>query len=269
MKSLSTQPHTTLCRVPVPPRAQRHPPLRHSVIRPSSFTQTLLLATLACSFLCALADAGAEPLTRAAALRIAEAYCNYTWQATAKNVLQGRDIDGVEVHTPNNAATPDTNTPPDPNLWNIGATNTGMPYKWGGFDSLETFEAGLKKGKAAGDIYSLEKRRLGGAAVSSNAVGIDCSGFISRCWKLPTKQSTNSLPSICTRLSSPADLKPGDIMDGAGGHVILFARWLDDRKSRAQFYESSPFTKVIASTYDISDLTLRGFLPFRYKSIRD
>ena len=203
MKSLSTQPHTTLCRVPVPPRAQRHPPLRHSVIRPSSFTQTLLLATLACSFLCALADAGAEPLTRAAALRIAEAYCNYTWQATAKNVLQGRDIDGVEVHTPNNAATPDTNTPPDPNLWNIGATNPGMPYKWGGFDSLETFEAGIKKGKAAGD------------------------------------------------------------------HVIMFARWLDDEKSRAQFYESSPFTKVIASTYDISDLTLRGFLPFRYKSIRD
>ena len=253
-------------------RAQRHSLFRHSVIRASSFAPVIYVSiTLSIiAFLSASTPAQAGALlTRAETLRIAVAYCNYAWQATDKNALQGRDIDGVEVHTPNNPATPDSNTTPDPNLWTIDTINTGMPYKWGGFDSLETFEAGLKKGKAAGDIYSPEKRRLGGAAVSSNAVGIDCSGFISRCWKLPTKQSTNSLPSICTKLTSPADLKPGDIMDGVGGHVILFAKWLDDQKTHAQFYESSPFSKVIASTYEITVLTGRGFLPFRYKSIHD
>ena len=145
-----------------------------------------------------------------------------------------------------------------------------MPYKWGGFDSLESFEAGIKKGKAAGDMYNPEKRRLGGAAVSSNAVGIDCSGFISRCWKLPTKQSTNSLPSLCTKLQSTSDLKAGDIMDDAGGHVILFAKWLDDQKIRAfNSMEASPYCKVISSTYDVRLIALAGFQPLRYKAIRD
>jgi hypothetical protein len=226
---------------------------------PSTIALALFLAAV--SF---VLPARGEPITRAEVLKIAQAYCDYRWQASDKNVKQGKDVDGVEVHTPNRVETSG-----DPNLWLAGAENVGMPYKWGGFDSLESFEAGIKKGKAAGDIYSPEKRKLGGAAVSSNAVGIDCSGFISRCWKLPSKQSTNSLPGLCTKLASIGDLKPGDIMDDAGGHVILFAKWLDGTKTKAQFYESSPYCKVISSSYDVTGLAPMGFQPLRYKQIRD
>ena len=223
-----------------------------------------LALCLAAGLLCQ--SAFAEPLTRSEALRIAQAYCNYQWEASEKNMLQGRDADGIEVHTPNN---PDPKAAPDPTLWTAGVTNTGMPYKWGGFDTLESFQIGIKKGKAAGDKYNQEKRRLGGAAVSSHAVGIDCSGFISRCWKLSQKQSTSSLPAICKTLPSPTDLKAGDIMNTQGGHVILFAKWLDDAKTSAVFYESSPFCKVMSNTYSVATLLERGYQPLRYKLIQD
>src|SRR5205814_9145160 len=65
-------------------------------------------------------------------------------------------------------------------------------------------------------VYTDAKRKGGGKTISGDAVGIDCSGFICRCWKLTTRHSTESLPSICEKLSSPAELKPGDIMNGAG-----------------------------------------------------
>lgn len=228
------------------------------MIRP--LTVACLLVTWLC---CAPAQAG---ITRAETLKIAQAYCNYQWEASEKNVRQGKDGDGVLVHTPNQI---DPKAAPDPQLWTIGAVNTGVPYKWGGFDSLESFQKGIKSGKAAGDVYNSEKRRLGGAAVSSNAVGIDCSGFISRCWNLPEKQSTNSLPSLCKPLPSVTDLKPGDIMNAEGGHVILFAKWLDPDKSSALFYEASPYSKVISSTYSTDALVAAGFKPWRYKQMVD
>jgi hypothetical protein len=39
----------------------------------------------------------------------------------------------------------------------------GLPYKWGGFDTIASFEEGLRAGKAAGDLYNAEKRRKEGA----------------------------------------------------------------------------------------------------------
>jgi hypothetical protein len=151
----------------------------------------------------------------------------------------------------------------------VNAENTGVAYKWGGFDTPQTFDTGIRAGKAAGDVYTAEKRRKGGAAVSGDAVGIDCSGFISRCWKLPKKYSTESLASISLKLASPATLEPADIMDQPGGHVILFVKWLDADKSRALFYESSPFSKTLASERVIAELTSAGYQPMRYRQIHD
>ena len=39
-------------------------------------------------------------------------------------------------------------------------------YKWGGLDTPESFDAGIRAGKAAGDVYTCEKRRLDGDGVS-------------------------------------------------------------------------------------------------------
>ena len=76
-----------------------------------------------------------------------------------------------------------------------------MPYQWGGFSSTEEFLQGLKAGKAAGDVYTAEKRRLLEAAVSKQAVGIDCSGLISRCWRLNVKKAGARRPLFSVQRS--------------------------------------------------------------------
>ncbi|RYD72763.1 MAG: hypothetical protein EOP84_22620 [Verrucomicrobiaceae bacterium] len=217
-------------------------------------------------FFTSLLGLSAEPVTRSEALSIAQRYASHRWEASEKNILHGLDRSKIPVRTPNRPADAPS---PDEGLWTVGAVNIGVPYKWGGFDTLESFDKGISSGKAAGDLYTLEKRRKGGAAVSPYAVGIDCSGFISRCWKLPKKQSTSTLPSICRPLASPSELLPGDILNTTNGHVLLFAKWLDDEKSRALFYEAEPFSKVITSERKIAEMINAGYKAFRYRQIRE
>ena len=147
--------------------------------------------------------ASAQSVTRAEALKIAESYIEHRWQASAKNVKHGKDSAGVEVHSPDRDG---GQCQPPNECWIPNAENIGVAYKWGGNDSPASFSAGVAAGKIAGDVYTDEKRRRGGNAVSSDAVGIDCSGFICRCWKLTTRYSTESLPSNCQKLSSPSEL---------------------------------------------------------------
>lgn len=223
-------------------------------------------ALLGVAWLASVAHAQAEPITRTEALKIAETYVGHRWQAVAANVRHGKDSAGVEIHTPDRAS---GHGDPASDCWIADAQNTGVAYKWGGFDTPEKFDVGIRAGKAAGDVYSAEKRRKGGAAVSGDAVGIDCSGFISRCWKLPRKHSTTMLFGLCERLASPAALKPADVMNTAEGHVLLFVRWLDAEKTRARFYESAPFSKTRASENTVADLLASGYQPLRYRSIKD
>jgi hypothetical protein len=210
--------------------------------------------------------AHAEPITRAEALKIGETYVNHRWAAVAKNLRHGKDSVGIEIHTPDRGS---GHGSPAADCWVTDAENTGVAYKWGGFDTPERFTAGVRAGKAAGDVYTAEKRRLGGAAVSGDAVGIDCSGFVSRCWKLPKKHSTSMLAGICQRLDSPAALKPADVMNTAAGHVLLFVRWLDEGKKRALFYEAAPYSKTRATECNVAELSAAGFVPLRYRRIKD
>lgn len=205
-------------------------------------------------------------VTSGETLQIAESYVNHHWIASEKNLTHGKDSSGVEIHTPDSAG---GRAQPAEASWKVGVENVGVPYKWGGFDTPSKFDAGIHAGKAAGDVYTAEKRRLGGAAVSGDAVGIDCSGFISRCWKLPKKHSTSMLFTISRKLPSPADLKPGDIMNTSEGHVLLFVKWLDPEKARALFYEAAPFSKTLASQHDLASMTASGYQPLRYLRIRD
>jgi hypothetical protein len=210
--------------------------------------------------------ASAQALTRAESLKIAESFIQHRWQSSAKNVRHGKDADGIEVHTPDRAG---GHGNPLSECWVPDEQNIGVAYKWGGNDSPKSFSAGIRTGKAGGDVYTQEKRRLGGKAVSGEAVGIDCSGFINHCWKLTARYSTYSLPSICQKLSSPAALEPADIMNQANGHVLLFVKWLDAEKKRAIFYEAAPFSKTLASERDVTEMTAAGYQPLRYRHIRD
>lgn len=208
----------------------------------------------------------AQSISRAEALKIAESYIEYRWQATAKNAKHGKDSRGIDVHTPDRDGGQCNSTN---DCWVPDAENIGVAYKWGGNDNPQSFSAGVKAGKAAGDVYSSAKRKGGGTMVSGDAVGIDCSGFICRCWKLATRHSTETLPSICEKLASPAELKPGDIMNGSGAHVMLFAKWTNAEKTHALFYEAAPFSKTVASERDVNQMMQAGFKPLRYRHIRD
>jgi hypothetical protein len=208
----------------------------------------------------------AQSLTRVESLKIAESFIQHRWHPSAKNVRHGKDADGVEVHTPDRDG---GHGNPLSECWLPDAENIGVAYKWGGNDGPGSFSAGIRAGKAGGDVYTSEKRRRGDKAVSADAVGVDCSGFICHCWKLKARYSTSSLPSICEKLTSPAVLQPADIMNQPNGHVLLFAKWLDEEKRRAVFYEAAPFSKTLASEHDVGEMTVAGYQPLRYRHIRN
>jgi hypothetical protein len=214
----------------------------------------------------ALACAAFADITREESIKIAERFVNHRWTAEQRHVRHGRDSSGIEIHTPDRSG---GHASPSSDAWTVGAKNTGVAYKWGGWDTPEMFDAGLRKGRAAGDVYSAEKRRKGGAAVSGDCVGVDCSGFVSRCWGLKKRESTSTLGSISKRLPSPSDLRPGDVMNTAGRHVVLFVRWLDTEKKRALFYEAAPFSKTRPVEHNIAEMTADGYIPLRYRGMRD
>jgi hypothetical protein len=216
-------------------------------------------------WLCSEHFSCAQAISRAEALKIAESYVQHHWTASAKNALHGKDQSGIEVHTPDRDGGRGV---PLQDCWRIDSENIGVAYKWGGLDTPMSFDVGVRGGKAAGDVYTSEKRRLDNAGVSAAAVGVDCSGFICRCWKLKKRYSTYSFGKICQKLPSPAALETADIMNHSAGHVLLFVRWLDPEKKRALFYESAPFSKTLASGRDVNEMVAAGFKPMRYRHIR-
>lgn len=210
----------------------------------------------------------AETVTRAETIEIAEAYLQHRWYAQKRNIRHGLDSAGVRVDTPDH----NFNAPGiRPGWWRPGTWNTGVPYQWGGFSNLEDFDKGLRDGLAAGDVYTDEKRRQLQDAVSVEAVGIDCSGFISRCWKLPRPASTRRIPSLCEPLASYDELRPGDVLNLHNAHVLLFAGWADAEKTRLIAYEagSPPTWKVLKNTIEADYVRGLGYQPFRYRGIRD
>jgi hypothetical protein len=230
----------------------------------------LLAAFLAFTFFaCELWSAEKPPstVTRKEAIATAERYLRMVWTPSPRNIFHGKDQRGIRVDTPDAAYHPANSRA---GWWQADRANVGMPYKWGGFDTPLTFTAGLRQGRAAGDIYTVEKRRLLEAGVSDAAVGIDCSGLISRCWKLPVSYSTRTLQQLCDAIET-AQLRAGDILNTENGHVLLFAEWANPERSRLRAYEagSPPTWKVLLNEMGTQWLVHQGYKPFRYRGIRE
>ena len=175
---------------------------------------------------------GVETASRVSALRIAESYALYKYNCNSNN-LAPNDVkgpDGDVVRTP---------------AWLILGENAKIPYMWGGFSTLTQFKEGLQIGKYAGDINT--------AGVSNYAVGVDCSGFVSRCWNLSYHSSTSDMPYITKQYSSWDDLKPGDAIHKVG-HVRLFVNRTSDGALRV-IESSARDWDVSYWTYKPSDLT--------------
>ncbi|MEI6715948.1 MAG: hypothetical protein WCO60_19530 [Verrucomicrobiota bacterium] len=206
-------------------------------------------------------------VTPSEAISIAQAYTTHSWQPFARNILHGKDKRGVLVNTPDVGH----QTPPERRGWWIpGERNSGMPYKWGGYDDSMSFDEGVAQGKAAGDVSSPAKRQADNAGVSEHAVGLDCSGFVSRCLKLPRAYDTTQLPAICRVLPSILDLRPGDILNIQRGHVILCAGWANAERSWIYYYETGgapDYWKPGLKEAPLDALLALGYQPLRYKGM--
>ncbi len=230
---------------------------------------TIFLITLLGLAGCRSTGPGGATVSRSEVLATARTYTALVWQGDARHALHGTAPDGQRIDTPD-ALSPAQQLP---GFWWKQGANTGMPYKWGGFDTPQEFLNRLATEPVvfAGDYASAAKVRGGDDAVSRYAAGIDCSGLVSRCWGLPRPYSTRELPQICTPLPGLDDLKPGDVILRPGEHVQLFVRWEDAEHTRYRAIEAAgdPEWRCFEIIYKRDTLTTtRGFTPWRYKGIR-
>ena len=147
--------------------------------------------------------------------------------------------------------------------WTSGQRVTGIPYRWGGIDGTEEFDRKLADGLAAG-----AHSRFG---VLKCAAGIDCSGFVSLCWGLGSSghaYSTSSLREIAgkPKYNVFTDMKPGDVLNKPGSHVVLFTGYNPDGTIDVCEASSSQARVVCRkSTWS----RFKGFIPLQYKGIDD
>ena len=196
------------------------------------------------------------------AIRIGLSYTELHWQPETRHIRHGKDSRGIIVHTPD--TTLGAHTGDKRGWWEPGVPAKGMAYKWGGFDTPESFLQGLREGKKAGDVANTYKVRNDNAVISAESFGIDCSGFVSRCWGLDRHYDTRDLPSICDPISWD-DLRMGDIILKEG-HVLMFA----DRKGPYIIgLEAGPIPSWRARRCAIlvSFLKKDGYSPWRYRNM--
>ncbi len=185
--------------------------------------------------------------TRRLIMKRVRAYADYRFYAGWQNITYGRYLDGKKVVTPIKK----------PGFYQ------GIPYKWGGNDTLSVFKQGLNRGKKAGDICT--KRCSGRYSGSRSAIGVDCSGFISQVWELPHKYSTRTLLQVAKQLPSKRNLQAGDILNKPGNHVRLFAH---RAQGRFYLYEAAggrKIGKVLMRAY--TSKQLKSYKPYRYKRL--
>ena len=208
----------------------------------------------------------ASMVTRAEVIATAYTYTQVTWTPEARHMKHGDDGNGISVHTPDLSL----NRKGFANgWWEPGKPAKGMPYQWGGFDTPQGFLKSLENGEFAGDISTRSKRTLGDDGTSRKACGIDCSGFVSRCWRLDRPYSTKELPSISNPLKSSLQLLAGDILLN-DKHVLIFKDWSHDMKSML-VYEAGPYPvwRVNAAEIPVKKLDTEGYVAWRYVGIRD
>ncbi|MBN8702275.1 MAG: T9SS type A sorting domain-containing protein [Bacteroidetes bacterium] len=207
---------------------------------------------------------GASCVTRTQTESNALNYLNMKWIPSSTNVKNSCTYNGSGEYyrTPN---------------WVVANTTlTSIPYKWGGFTHWLNWKNYIALGRKAGNHFTGINGICSGSPDASSSdgliIGLDCSGFVSRCWELSYKQSTSGLPSIAASLGAAStttgfgSLRKGDIVNDAGSHVRMA---IDDTPSGAGlFIEAANGTasKVFQKTYSPSDLV--GYTSRRFNDIQ-
>ncbi len=133
----------------------------------------------------------------------------------------------------------------------------GVPYAWGGWMDLAEFDRRIAQGQGAGSHSS--------DGILTCVAGVDCSGFVSQVWRLKQRQSTSTLNAV-TKPITLDQLRPGDALNKAGKHVVLFAGTTPEGKPI--IYEASgSASRVRLATPSWS--YLNGYQPIRYPGLEE
>ena len=182
-------------------------------------------------------------ITRPQIMQNASNYANLQWTMGANNV-QNACYNPIYVET----------------YFNVGQQTTGMAYCWGGGHTIQQFQNGIAgNGKAGNKCTTMPNYQ-------QNTYGVDCSGFITLVWeRLEGHLGTGQLSTI-SNVIDRCDLKPGDILNNAGSHVMLFHSFIDD--NNVYVIEAvGGYWKVRQSSYNLNTLIAQGYVPRRYINI--
>jgi hypothetical protein len=146
-----------------------------------------------------------------------------------------------------------------------GTTVSAIPYRWGGYESVDQFLADIGRGKLAGDVCTCRQSQFG-YCITPNAAGLDCSGFVSQAWGIPYF-TTTGLKTFAVALPKFGELQPGDALNNAGSHVRLVES-IDE--SSVVVLESATRKEcqgVCRQTYRFT--TLGNYKPIRRPNVAD
>ena len=174
-------------------------------------------------------NAGNNCVTRTQVWANAYKFRDLVWTASSSNfVTSCTTIAGGWVRTPSN--------PGVSQGWIVAGSNASVPYKWGGFTDWNAFENLAAQGKKTGNMaiwkdtnsnYLCGSRNAHIAWNDNDVIGVDCSGFVSRCWET-TRHTTHDLSNISTnhgaayKIKNFNNLLPGDIVNYAAHHTMIF-----------------------------------------------
>jgi PKD repeat protein len=144
------------------------------------------------------------------------------------------------------------------NYVTVGGYYVGIPYNWGGYESVARALYKLSTGAVAGD------NKIFGS-VHSDFAGVDCSGFVSTCWRAG-RYTTSTIPNIATTISW-SDLVRGDCTNKAGSHVRLFDYYTTGT-NQIMFYESTSGVKPCRVVHRVLSKDT-AYIPRRYNKIVD
>lgn len=196
--------------------------------------------------------AGVRPLTRDQVVQTAFAFEAVQWKvnASAYGPEPDRSCTGMNrIRRPAYL------------IGKLGQQVHGVPYCWGCHGSLGVIGERLAEGALAGNVCTHDDPR-------TDVTGVDCSAFVSAAWGLSQHFTTAAIPSITDPISDPWSMRPGDALNKAGSHVILFLRFTSDRK--VEVMEAAPVAcngRVCRNVYPLSSLLERGFVPVRFRSL--
>jgi MYXO-CTERM domain-containing protein len=185
------------------------------------------------ALLAATSAAGlAHAVTRTETLVRAKAFAFHPWKMSASNQTASCNPSYVSAYDPGDYM--------------------GLPYDWGGYMSLFTFDQQMLAGYGAGS-YPAD-------GILDCTSGLDCSGFVSEAWT--SSHITTSGVDTVSSVISQNQMLTGDIFNDAGNHMAMYDHLL--ASGEPVLYESV-FYNVHLSMPGWS--WVQGFVPRRYNQI--